>query len=120
MIQHKISTLPVVEDGQLVGIITETDIFKQLVTFLGGEANATRLTVELPDVPGQLAQVLNAIASVGGNLRSVVLCPTRPGYASATLWIESADSQAVITAIQARPEVHVIEVWDRDELAASG
>jgi len=32
MLEHKISGLPVVDDGTLVGIITESDIFRMLVT----------------------------------------------------------------------------------------
>jgi acetoin utilization protein AcuB len=32
--------------GQLIGIITETDIFKQFVEILGGQTTATRLTVK--------------------------------------------------------------------------
>lgn len=31
MLEHKISGLPVLEDGKLVGIITESDIFRMLV-----------------------------------------------------------------------------------------
>ncbi len=31
MLQHKISGLPVVDDGQVVGIITESDIFRLVV-----------------------------------------------------------------------------------------
>ena len=32
MLQHKIGDLPVVENGKLVGILTESDIFRMLVT----------------------------------------------------------------------------------------
>ena len=32
MLEHKIGGLPVVENGQLVGILTESDIFRMLVT----------------------------------------------------------------------------------------
>lgn len=38
MLGHKIGGLPVVEDGQVVGIITESDIFRVLVGVLGDEA----------------------------------------------------------------------------------
>ncbi len=45
MVEHKIGSLPVVEREQLVGIITETDIFKQFVAMLGGGSDSVRLTV---------------------------------------------------------------------------
>lgn len=32
MLEHKISGLPVIENGEIVGIITESDIFRMLVT----------------------------------------------------------------------------------------
>ncbi|MCC6613919.1 MAG: CBS domain-containing protein [Anaerolineae bacterium] len=38
MVAHKFSSLPVVTDGALVGIITETDIFNKLITLIEGEA----------------------------------------------------------------------------------
>ena len=67
MVAHKIGSLPVVDEGKLIGIITETDIFKQFVEILGGQAQATRLTVEVPDTPGELAKVVNVIAALHGN-----------------------------------------------------
>ncbi|MCA9910231.1 MAG: CBS domain-containing protein [Anaerolineae bacterium] len=38
MVARKFSSLPVVTDGVLVGIITETDIFNKLITLIEGEA----------------------------------------------------------------------------------
>ena len=35
MLEHKVSTLPVMEDNQLLGIITESDIFRAFVEFEG-------------------------------------------------------------------------------------
>lgn len=35
MLEHKISALPVIEDGYLVGIITESDIFRAIVELEG-------------------------------------------------------------------------------------
>src|SRR5512134_1427577 len=66
MVIHKIGSLPVVEHDQLIGIITETDIFKQFVEILGGQAEATRLTVNVPDTPGSLAKVINVVAALHG------------------------------------------------------
>ena len=75
MVVHKIGSLPVVDQGKLVGIITETDIFKQFVEILGGQAKATRLTVDVLDAPGELAKVINVVAALRGNICSVVLTP---------------------------------------------
>jgi len=112
MVEHKIGSLPVIEEDRLVGIITETDIFKQFVDILGGQADAIRLTLMLADKPGQLANVLNAMAAAGGNRRSVVLHnPTPTGFVSATLWVQNMDRDTLTAAVQANPEVQLLRVW---------
>ncbi len=112
MVVHKIGSLPVVEQGKLIGIITETDIFKQFVVILGGQAEATRLTVAVPDTPGELAKVINSIAALRGNICSVVLTPgIEPRTRSVTLWIQHVDRDALTSVIQALPDVHLVRVW---------
>ena len=36
MVDHKIGGLPVVDDGEVLGVITETDIFRVFVSLCGG------------------------------------------------------------------------------------
>ncbi|NTU62472.1 MAG: CBS domain-containing protein [Chloroflexi bacterium] len=112
MVANKIGSLPVVDHGKLIGIITETDIFKQLVEILGGQVKALRLTVDVPDTPGALAKVINAVAALHGNICSVVLTPgTDPGTRSATLWIVEIDRDTLTAAILALPDVRLVRVW---------
>ncbi len=68
MSDKKIGGLPVVRDGQLVGIITETDLFKLFLELLGARQRGVRVTLLLPDVKGTLAKVTAAIAQQGGNI----------------------------------------------------
>ncbi len=42
MLEQQISTLPVVDDGQVVGIITTTDILRELIARLGADAVEAR------------------------------------------------------------------------------
>ena len=112
MVTHKIGSLPVAEEGRLIGIITETDIFKQFVEILGGQAQATRLTVEVPDTPGELAKVVNVIAALRGNLCSVILTPgIEPLTRSITLWIQDIDRDKLTNIIQALPNMRLVRVW---------
>jgi acetoin utilization protein AcuB len=112
MVANKIGSLPVVDGGRLVGIITETDIFKQFVEILGGQAEATRVTVVVPDTPGALAKVINAVAELQGNIRSVVLTPCADGASrSATLWIVEINRDALAQAIQNISAVRLIRMW---------
>lgn len=68
MTDRKIGSLPVVRKGQLVGIITETDLFKLFLEMLGARKSGVRLTMLLPDVKGTLAKVTGAITQHGGNI----------------------------------------------------
>ena len=62
MEEHKISGLPVVEGEELRGILTITDMLRAFVTVLGLREGGTRVTVNLPDEPGVLAQAASAAA----------------------------------------------------------
>jgi acetoin utilization protein AcuB len=70
MADKKIGGLPVVRAGKIVGIITETDLFKILLELMGARDKAMRVTAEIADVPGILAKVTKAIADAGGNFIS--------------------------------------------------
>jgi acetoin utilization protein AcuB len=71
MLTRKIGCLPVVENAKVIGIITESDIFRVFVEVLGGNEVGTKFTVQLEDTPGKLAQVCAAVANAGGNILSV-------------------------------------------------
>lgn len=71
MVERKIGCLPIMDGEKLVGIITETDIFKALVEVLGGLENGFRLTLRLPDRVGELSKVTARIAEAGGNIIAV-------------------------------------------------
>jgi acetoin utilization protein AcuB len=68
MVDNKIGGLPVVREGEVVGIITETDLFKVFLELLGARESGTRLTVLIPHVPGKLAQLTRTVFESGGNI----------------------------------------------------
>jgi acetoin utilization protein AcuB len=70
MADKKIGGLPVMSSGKVVGVITETDLFKILLELMGARQKATRVTVTVPDRPGELAKITKAIASNGGDFIS--------------------------------------------------
>ncbi len=70
MADKKIGGLPVTSAGKVVGMITETDLFKILLELMGAREKATRVTVTVPDRPGELAKITRTIASNGGDFIS--------------------------------------------------
>jgi len=67
MADNKIGGLPVLRDGHVVGIITETDLFKVFLELLGAREAGVRVTALVDDHPGQLAHITEAIAEKKGN-----------------------------------------------------
>ena len=70
MADSKIGGLPVVREGKVVGMITETDLFKIFLELMGAREKAIRATVLIDDKLGQLAKVSKAISDAGGNFIS--------------------------------------------------
>lgn len=68
MSDNKIGGLPVLRDGKLAGIVTETDLFKVFLELFGAREPGIRMTVLVPNVPGELSKLSSAIAKIGGNI----------------------------------------------------
>ncbi len=73
MRQYRISGLPVVDEGQLVGIVTETDIFDALIDILGVNQPHSRIDLYVPSGPGSLAEITGIIASHNINIINTVV-----------------------------------------------
>ncbi|MGD9046924.1 MAG: CBS domain-containing protein [Anaerolineae bacterium] len=72
MVTNKVGGLPVVDGkGKVVGIITETDVFRTFVEMFAGGQAGLRLTLQVPERRGVLAALSQAIADLGGSIESV-------------------------------------------------
>ena len=68
MADHHFSGLPVMRGKDLVGMITETSLFRVFLELLGARRAGIRVTVSLPDQPGELAALTQAVTQAGGNI----------------------------------------------------
>jgi acetoin utilization protein AcuB len=66
-----ISGIPVIEENQLVGMITEADLFNAFLEVLGARLPGVRLAVLVNIGPGQLARLTQAVFNAGGNIISL-------------------------------------------------
>lgn len=67
MADNKIGGLPVCRNDEVVGIITETDLFKIFLELMGAREAGVRVTALISDERGTLARITEAIASKGGS-----------------------------------------------------
>jgi acetoin utilization protein AcuB len=70
MADNKIGGLPVTHNGDVVGIITETDLFKVFLELMGARDPGVRVAALVPDEPGVLANITRAVARNGGDFVS--------------------------------------------------
>ena len=68
MADNKIGGVPVVQEGKVIGIITETDLFKIFLELLGAREKGVRLAALIKYTPGQLANITKIIFELGGNI----------------------------------------------------
>ena len=73
MLENKISSLPVVNNkNRLVGIITQTDIFKLLISIAGVYSGGIQFAFSLEDRPGSIKDAADVIRSYGGRIVSIL------------------------------------------------
>jgi acetoin utilization protein AcuB len=65
MLEKKVGCLPVVEDGNLVGLVTNDDLLMYLAQMLGTRRPAIRATIHMPNKVGELGKMVAAISSQG-------------------------------------------------------
>ncbi|MBN2385948.1 MAG: CBS domain-containing protein [Anaerolineales bacterium] len=68
MADNKVGGLPVMDDKKVVGMITETDLFKIFVELMGAREKGVRATVLIPDKPGQFARIGKALGDLNANI----------------------------------------------------
>lgn len=109
MADKKLGGLPVTSMGKVVGIITETDLFKIFLELMGARQKALRVTATIDDKPGQLARLTRAIAHGGGNFISFGMFSGPDANSRVvTFKIEGMNKTAIKEAL----EPVVVKFWD--------
>lgn len=101
MSDHDIGCLPVVTDGKLLGIVTESDIFRVFVDVFGARRAGVRIEAILPDVRGELARLSGAIAGIGGNIIAFGSLPgDEPTSVLVTLKVDGVSRDKLLETIK--------------------
>ncbi|HEV8116915.1 MAG TPA: CBS and ACT domain-containing protein [Thermoanaerobaculia bacterium] len=73
MLEKKVEGLPVLDEkGALVGILTEGDIFRALVSLTGVSKRRTRVSLLVPDKAGSIREVADICRGQGGTIFSIL------------------------------------------------
>ena len=72
MADNEIGGLPVMRGRELVGIVTETDLFRVFLELLGAREAGIRLAALVANRPGELAKLTSAVYQAGGNFLALV------------------------------------------------
>jgi len=110
MVDNKIGGLPVVRNGTLVGIITETDLFKIFLELLGAREKGVRLTLQVPNEKGALASITSQIAQMGGDIISLgTFLGEDPTEGLLTVKVAEVPQDQLVEALQT-PERKLVDV----------
>ena len=101
MQENRISALPVLQNENLVGIITTTDVMEVLLEAIGIDGNSKRFTVLVEDRIGIVAEVARILKEQQVNIRSLVTWPQkgRPGVYHLVMRVAAAHGEKAISAL---------------------
>lgn len=75
MLQNKVGVLPVVDNDQISGIITDKDVFRAFLEISGCGQAGIRIGLEVPDNPRVLEKIANLISSENFNIERTIVAP---------------------------------------------
>lgn len=73
--ENKISCLPIVSGGQLIGIVTTTDVLYRYIELTGANQPASKLDIRVSDKPGVLHEITGVFQAHNANVLSVLVYP---------------------------------------------
>lgn len=113
MVEKRIGCLPVLEEGVVVGIITETDLLAQLMEMMAARNRGVRATVRMAnDKPGELAKLVAAIAAQGWGIRALggSVAPRDPRRWDAVLKIEDVTPAQLLAMLRRVDGQEVVDI----------
>ncbi len=99
MRELKIGSLPVVENGKLVGIVTGMDILDAMLVLMGMDRPSGRLDVRLSDKPGELARLSLLLSERGVNIHSILSYPEKDGRMRLVLRVNTMEIRPIASAV---------------------
>jgi acetoin utilization protein AcuB len=104
MLAHQISGLPVLEDGQLVGIITTSDVLQAFLEMTGSAApGSIRIDLLDGEKGRDLAEAATLLKDIGGEVLGVgTYCEPQSAQAVFYVRLRGIESRTAVAALQHR------------------
>lgn len=102
MRDNKISTLAVVREGKLVGIITESDIFDSFIDLLGFRDVGSRITIQAQDAPGALADITEIFKDLDLNITHIAVYRGGTGFSDVVIRTNTINTDALEKRLKER------------------
>jgi len=119
MMNNSFGGLPVVdEDLAVIGIITDSDIFKVLVHITGVTEGGVQLAFDLSLKEGSLKEVLDVLKEFGARILSVLTAsgPTDTGHREVFIRVKDMDKDVLTQMVDTLSKRFALLYWVRDNL----
>ena len=94
---HSISGLPVMRDGELVGMISESELFSTLMELFGARRKGVRVMAKITARKGGLAKLAEAVAAAGGQFVAFGIHPSEDAI---TFKVQDVEKSKLLKAIE--------------------
>jgi acetoin utilization protein AcuB len=117
MLRNKIGGIPVLEDGILVGIITESDIFRALTEILGAGRSGSRVEMKMGHSSKDLFQVVKLCKQFDISITAISICQDfSPEHQLLTARLEGEEMDGLLEAFwQSGCQIHSIMRFDKEK-----
>jgi acetoin utilization protein AcuB len=112
MSENKIGCLPVLEDRVVIGILTEIDLMRAFQLMLGLPVKGVRVTVRMPNRPGEFARLSAALGSANMGVMGIGTypAPRAENFYDVVLKIRNVSADKVKEVLGAIPDQQIIDL----------
>ena len=112
MVEKKIGCLPVLDEGVVIGIITEIDLLAELMEMMATRVPGVRVTVRMPNQKGELAKLVSAISAQGWGILACggVPSPKDPTKWDAVIKIQNVPKEEIVAALEKVEGQKIVDV----------